>query len=191
MLSVKRAPKRRKAGETNQGAPTSSTASSVPSITQRSPVGARLLDYHSVPLWYREHDYIRTGYRPVTASVQQCLISLGYPHNETANIYTHLVPAAGALLGNGILAIYFVSHFPNASISDQAIFHAYLTTSLVCFGISSTYHTMLCHSPYYNDLWCRLDYVAIVFQILGSFVSGIYVGFYCEPLLQRVYWTMV
>ena len=27
--------------------------------------------------------------------------------------------------------------------------------------------------------------------IIGKFVSGIYVGFYCEPLLQKIYWTMV
>lgn len=112
MLSVKRAPKRRKAGETNQGAPTSSTASSVPSITQRSPVGARLLDYHSVPLWYREHDYIRTGYRPVTASVQQCLISLGYLHNETLNIYTHLVPTAGHFWAMEFLLSILYRTFP-------------------------------------------------------------------------------
>ncbi|KAJ5593165.1 hypothetical protein N7537_010069 [Penicillium hordei] len=52
--------------------------------------------------------------------------------------------------------------------------YIYLTTSVICFGISSAYHTFLCHSARYTDLCSRLDYVAIVFQILGSFVSGIY-----------------
>lgn len=191
MSSSRKTFKGGRAGDTDQGAVPSSSTSSAPTTARYGPVGTGLLDSHKVPLWYRHNDYIRTGYRPVTASVRRCLNSLGYMHNETVNIYTHLIPATAALLGNGVLASYFAARFPNASKTDQAIFHVYLTTSLVCFGISSTYHTLLCHSPYYNDLWGRLDYVAIVFQILGSFVSGIYVGFYCEPLLQRIYWSMV
>lgn len=37
----------------------------------------------------------------------------------------------------------------------------------------------------------RLDYVGIVVQIVGSFIPGIYFAFYCEPQLQKVYWSMV
>lgn len=191
MSSFRRTSKRRRARETDQGTVLSPSTLSAPTTPHCGPVDARLLDNHNVPLWYRHSGYIRMGYRPVTTSIRRCFYSLGYMHNETVNIYTHLVPAAAALLGNGILARYFASHFPNASWTDQTIFHVYLTTSLVCFGISSAYHTLLCHSPYYNDFWGRLDYVAIAFQILGSFVPGLYVGFYCEPLLQRIYWTMV
>lgn len=67
----------------------------------------------------------------------------------------------------------------------------YLATSATCFATSALYHTLLCHSERYRDLWVRCDYAAIVLQILGSFVSGIYVGFYCEPGLRGVYWSMV
>ncbi|KAF2494612.1 mPR-like GPCR protein [Lophium mytilinum] len=151
----------------------------------------RLLNRDQVPSWYAHNAYIRTGYRPVTTSTHLCFRSLTYPHNETVNIYSHLVPTVLALLGNCILAQYFTSHFPNASWKDQLIFHVYLTTSVVCFGISSAYHTLLCHSARICELWSRLDYVTIVFQILGSFISGIYVGFYCEPNLQKIYWSMI
>ena len=41
------------------------------------------------------------------------------------------------------------------------------------------------------DLWARIDYVGIIILMLGDFVSGIYMAFYCEPILQNTYWTMV
>jgi adiponectin receptor len=151
----------------------------------------RLLTAAEVPSWYAHNAFIRTGYRPVTGSVKLCFDSLRYVHNETANIYTHLVPAGIAVIGNYSLYLYFSSHYPNASWTDQLVFHIYLSTSVICFGISSMYHMLLCHSETYAGLWGRLDYVAIVFQILGSFISGIYIGFYCEPHLQKLYWTMV
>ena len=47
------------------------------------------------------------------------------------------------------------------------------------------------HSAHFSDLWGRIDYTGIIILILGDFVSGIYVGFYCEPILQNTYWTMV
>lgn len=156
-----------------------------------SPPGPRLLNREEVPSWYAQNPYIRTGYRPVTPSISRCLSSLVYLHNETVNVFSHLVPATIAFLGNGLLYGYFSTSFPDVTWTDRLVFHIYLTTSVLCFGISSAYHTFLCHSAHFTDLWGRLDYVAIVFQILGSFVSGIYIGFYCEPHLQKLYWSMV
>jgi channel protein (hemolysin III family) len=36
-----------------------------------------------------------------------------------------------------------------------------------------------------------MDYIGIVFLIVGSFVPSIFYGFYCHPLLQTVYLTMI
>jgi len=47
------------------------------------------------------------------------------------------------------------------------------------------------HSYKVSSLWLRIDYVGILILILGSFFSGIFVGFYCEPSLQRLYWSMI
>ena len=151
----------------------------------------QLLAASEVPSWCAHNPFLRTGYRPVTGSVALCVESLRYVHNETVNIYSHLVPAAIAVASNGLLHLYFRARYPNAPGMDQLVFHIYLCTSVLCFGISSIYHTLLCHSEPYADLWGRLDYVTIVFQTLGSFISGIYIGFYCEPGLQKLYWTMV
>ena len=154
------------------------------------PEPRQLLSNTQIPLWYTD-SFILTGYRPVTHSVKLCFNSLTYLHNETVNIYSHLIPAFCAVGFASLLSSYFRATFPKATRGDRLAFEVYLATSVVCFAVSSLYHTLLCHSRYYRDLWVRLDYVAIVFQILGSFVSGIYIGFYCEPHLQKLYWSMV
>ena len=46
-------------------------------------------------------------------------------------------------------------------------------------------------SAHTSDLWARIDYIGIIILMLGDFVSGIYMTFYCEPILQNTYWTMV
>src|SRR5437588_9882969 len=45
--------------------------------------------------------------------------------------------------------------------------------------------------PTLLKLWLQLDFVGVVILTLGGFVSGIYVGFYCDPALQKLYWSMV
>ncbi|KAL7934241.1 mPR-like GPCR protein [Trichoderma chlorosporum] len=151
----------------------------------------RLLTAGEVPSWYAHNSYVHTGYRPVTNSAKSCFESLGYLHNESLNIYTHLVPAGVAVVANYALHVYFGTHYPKASWRDQLVFHIYLSTSVICYGVSSMYHLLLCHSETWASLWVRMDYVSIVFQILGSFISGIYIGFYCEPNLQKLYWAMI
>lgn len=152
---------------------------------------AILLSRKQIPFWYIQ-PYIETGYRPVRYSVDFCFQSFTYLHNETANIFTHLIPALITLVMLfSIFPRYFESQFPEATRQDRLIFEIYLLTSFTCFAVSTLFHTLLCHSQHYFDLWIRFDYVAIVFQIVGSFISGIYVGFYCEPNLQAMYWSMV
>jgi adiponectin receptor len=148
------------------------------------------LSNKEVPLWYTQ-PFIHTGYRPVMNSVKFCFQSLTYMHNESVNIYSHLVPAIVALVAALVVPWYFRTNFPKASRQDRLIFEIYLSTSVICFTTSSLYHTLLCHSQPYFNLWVRIDYVAILVQILGSFISGIYLGFYCEPWLQKLHWSMV
>ncbi|KAF5856428.1 hypothetical protein ETB97_007425 [Aspergillus alliaceus] len=129
----------------------------------------------------------RTGYRPINGSVRLCVDSLRSIHNETVNVYSHLVPATIALSSKGFLHLYFRGRYPTASLVGQLALYVYLTTSVLCLGTLSAYHTLLCHSEAYSDLWGCLDYVAIILQTIGSFASGIYVTFYCYSGLQKLY----
>ncbi|KAK4141510.1 mPR-like GPCR protein [Dichotomopilus funicola] len=161
-----------------------------PITSTTSHVAERLFTSKEVPPWYSE-PFIYTGYRPINYSVDFCLRSLAYLHNETVNIFSHLIPGFIALILISIIPRYFDEHFPDASWKDIVVVQIYLATSAICFTISALYHTLLCHSEWYHGLWVRFDYTAILFQMLGSFVSGIYIGFYCEPNLQKLYWSMI
>jgi adiponectin receptor len=161
---------------------------SIPSIPA---IPLKLLSIDQIPEWYAENPFIRTGYRPVFRSSAPCLRSWLYLHNQTANIVTHLVPAVLSLFFNAALRLFFAARYPAAGIADQVVFHVYLTACTLCFGLSAAYHTLLCHSREKADLWVRLDYAGISVLILGSFVPGLYMGFYCEPGLLALYLGMV
>lgn len=152
---------------------------------------ARLLAIDKIPEWYAENPYILSGYRPVFKDALSCLESLLYLHNQTVNIFTHLIPGIIALVLNIAFLVVFAYWYPESTFADRVVFHVYLTACSLCFGTSATYHTLLCHSRDVADLWVRLDYVSISVLILASFVPGLYMGFYCEPLLLRGYLTMV
>ncbi|KAL8732763.1 MAG: hypothetical protein Q9166_002544 [cf. Caloplaca sp. 2 TL-2023] len=57
-----------------------------------------LLDYDQIPTWHQDNEYIRSGYRPESKSTYLCFASWAYIHNETANIFTHLIPAVLSMI---------------------------------------------------------------------------------------------
>ena len=149
-----------------------------------------LLSYLEIPEWYRDNKYILYRYRPVTGSTTQCFASWFYVHNETLNLFSHLVPAVCSLICGVLLRRLFLVRWPNATTGDQIVFGLFLFTAMICLLMSSFYHTLMNQSASVSQLWLRLDYVGIVLLTLGDFVSGIYLIFYGEPTLQRRYWTM-
>ena len=54
-----------------------------PSEKARSNTKSRLLEYHDIPSWQQENEFILTGYRSTSGSVRESLESLLYLHNET------------------------------------------------------------------------------------------------------------
>jgi adiponectin receptor len=65
------------------------------------------------------------------------------------------------------------------------------TVTLRLLPATMAMNTFLNHSLHVSTLWLRLDYSGILTLIVGSFFWGIWAGFYCEPLLQNVYWAMI
>lgn len=108
-------------------------------------------------------------------------------HNETVNIHTHL-------LGSITVLPYLVDHLllhssdhPTLRWQDTFHFTVFLVSAAVCLGFSATYHTLSCHSRKISKRWNQLDYVGIVFLIVGSNFPAIYYGFYCDQFLQWFY----
>ena len=151
----------------------------------------KLLEYDEIPLWHQDNKYILSGYRPETNSTKMCFASWFYIHNETANIYSHLVPAIAALIAETMLFRFFQVRYPASTMADRVVFAIFLLAAAVCLGMSSSYHTLMNHSASTSNLWLRFDYVGIVILIIGNFIPGTYMVFYCEPTLQKVYWSMV
>ncbi|KAH6571635.1 hypothetical protein BASA62_003780 [Batrachochytrium salamandrivorans] len=58
-----------------------------------------------MPSWYNDNAFIYKGYRRITNSYAGCARSLFYVHNETGNVYTHLV---GVVIFLGIVATGFM-----------------------------------------------------------------------------------
>jgi adiponectin receptor len=150
-----------------------------------------LLSFDELPSWYQDNEFILHGYRPVSGSAVVSFHSWSYIHNESVNIFSHLIPAIVFLLGGWYFKECLASKYPNITGSDVFVFTFFLLTAVICLGLSATYHTLVNHSSKVEQLWLRLDLVGIVILTLGDFVSGIYMAFWCEPLQRKIYWSMV
>ena len=146
-----------------------------------------LLRWNALPEWQRDNAYILSRYRPASYSYHRSFQSLFYLHNESVNIHSHLL---GAFLFVFIsFSVYAFRAYP-VSVADIIAFGCFFIGAVVCLGISATYHAIMNHSPQVSRFGNQLDYVGIIALITGSFVPSVYYGFYCEPILQKVYWGM-
>ncbi|KAL8243600.1 hypothetical protein R6Q59_009858 [Mikania micrantha] len=150
-----------------------------------------LLAFESLPAWSQDNIYVRAGYRQINNSYAKCLRSCTAIHNETMNILTHLIPAIGLILSHYSIQTLITQLYPDASIADRIVFGMNVLAATVTFSLSTLYHTLMCHSEQVSGLWLRFDYLGIITLILGSFYSGIYVGFYCELGIRNMYWSMI
>lgn len=155
------------------------------------PVVKRLLHWDDLPPWQRDNHHIHTGYRPASFSFLVSFQSLAYLHNETVNIYSHLLPSMLAVPAAFQLYRALAPRYETASRADIVAFGCFFAGAAFCLGVSATYHTTVNHSPRVARIGNILDYVGIVGLIVGSFIPSVYYGFYCNPALQRLYWTMI
>ena len=122
-----------------------------------------------------------TGYRRWDVSFGACLRSLFQLHNETGNIWTHLL----GFLYFGSLLHSTLSELPEASDAERLAIGSFLVGCMVCMGLSVAYHTFGSLSRRAHDVLLRLDYTGITVQILCSFVPCVY--YWSPPALQAAY----
>ncbi|CAD6504907.1 BgTH12-00408 [Blumeria graminis f. sp. triticale] len=141
--------------------------------------------------WQQDNHYIQTGYRPSSLSFRKSFASLLYLHNESVNIYSHYIGTLlFATLASGLYTL-MRPRYKTAMPTDVLVFSCFFIGAGICLGISGTYHTISNHSPLVARWGNKLDYVGIVFLIVGSFIPSIFYGFYCHPQFQKFYWTMI
>ncbi|KAL2782569.1 hemolysin-III family protein [Aspergillus keveii] len=152
-----------------------------------------LLSFDEMPEWFRResNQWILHGYRPISGSAHASFFSWLYMHNETVNIYSHLIPAVLFLLGEWHIQQYLASKYSGVTSTDFIAFSIFVLTAVTCLSLSAIYHTLLNHSKHVEHLCLRLDMLGVVVFILGDLILGIYIVFWCEPYPRNVYWSMV
>src|SRR4051812_20901269 len=59
--------------------------------------------WDDLPSWQQDNHYIHSGYRPASNSFKRSFASLGYLHNESVNIYSHLMGGFSFTITGAIL----------------------------------------------------------------------------------------
>jgi adiponectin receptor len=150
----------------------------------------RLLEWKDLPNWRQDNEFITSGYCTPSASLKKCLRSLKHIHNETVNIYSHLL---GVLLFLGLFidVLWRISRYTTIRDIDYIVFTVFFLGMIACFFLSALFHTIANHSEDVAIRGVQLDYIGIVLLMWGAIMPSVYYGFYCEPDLRKVYWIVV
>lgn len=146
----------------------------------------RLLTYEELPHPWRDNPYIRRGYR-FCEKYTDCVISVATIHNETCNIWTHLV---------GFMVMVFLAffHYPTtlswteSNWSDKLTMITFLIASAKCLICSTVWHTCngISHAGQ-KQRWACVDYTGITVLIAASIITTEYCAFYANPRIQLTY----
>ncbi|KLU88860.1 hypothetical protein MAPG_07842 [Magnaporthiopsis poae ATCC 64411] len=157
---------------------------------------ALLILWDELEEWRRDNAFIQRGYRRTSNSYRACAASLAYLHNESVNIWSHLLGAVFfSALGLWLLRRFFYAAVAVAVVvadkADVLAFACFFAGAFLCLGMSATFHAVINHSPGVAKWGNKLDYSGIVFLIVGSYVPALYYGFRCDPPLMRIYLSAV
>jgi adiponectin receptor len=114
------------------------------------------------------------------------------PANATtaANIWSHLL---GALLFVALFArFFFWARLPDGlTFQDGLAVGVYFTGVVVCFVLSTIFHTFSDHSPHMHKFGNELDHLGIVLVMWGTGVSGAHFGFYHHHVIRNFYFALL
>ena len=144
----------------------------------------KLFHFDDMEHWVQDNPFIVHGYR-ICKTYADSWKSMLYWHNETMNIWTHLLSMF--LFIGMIFNIWMNWEEP---LMDKVMFTIYCACAIKCFSASSLYH-LHCHQSYetYRIFSC-LDFAGISFMIMGSCMLLIYYVYYCDPFLQSIWLTV-
>lgn len=113
--------------------------------------------------------------RHASFSYSRSLSTIWELHNETANIWTHLYGAFHFLL-----ALHSFLKLSDATRwQDVAAVALYQLCVVVCFVLSTIYHTFSDHSEPMHRFGNELDHLGIVLVMWGTGISGAHFTFSC------------
>ncbi|CAI2373976.1 unnamed protein product [Moneuplotes crassus] len=184
---------------------------------ERGSYGKKIGLFHEAPEHNKYLIYIKTGYRIGYTSFKDCFKSIFSIHNETVNIWTHLV---------GIFMYIFLSYYVcylmptteelrNFDGSQGALvrYHKYFVEKIlgynvehlreensevfplilhylggvICMACSTSHHVFMCHSEKVFHFFYKCDSFGILFLALGMNFTMNFYIFYCEQTFYIAY----
>ncbi|KAK6464622.1 hemolysin-III related-domain-containing protein [Scheffersomyces coipomensis] len=144
--------------------------------------------YYELPLSWRENKYIIYGYR-FSLDHKYLLSSIFHFHNETMNIWSHLI-------GLFVMLYFVFIHFPQSdvfqtnSFQDNVIVYLFLAAAVKCLVSSVIWHTYTgcAHLDTRSTCAC-VDYSGITVLITCSIIAVEYCALYNYPKLLVTYMT--
>ena len=128
------------------------------------------------------YHHIYSGYRAPMSPLKAIKSILRW-HNETVNIWTHLVPFLVSV--PIMIYVFTVALQPHgASAMEIAMFVVAALGVESVFVCSSLFHTMGCVSKECNSFYSKFDFTAIAVKITCGGTPILYTAFYCSPILQ-------
>ncbi|KAG5465874.1 hypothetical protein CUR178_00589 [Leishmania enriettii] len=152
-----------------------------------------LYHFDEIPHWQRYNPHIRGGYRAFYTA-KMCFESLLGWHNETINVYSHLLTFVAFLVFTMLLYTTVLSKAITAPSlnSSKLIYGIFCFGCLLCMLNSSLYHLFNGHcSCRVMTAMGRLDFIGITALIVSSFLPPLYVIFHCNPVARAVYMASI
>ncbi|KAK8911391.1 hypothetical protein QC760_000427 [Botrytis cinerea] len=153
-----------------------------------------LKQWTELEIWQQEDNhFIETGYRAASNSLRECFASWGYLHNETINIWSHLI---GAALFVALPVYLYKAEIPPryavATKEDIVVCGMYFLGVAICFCLSALYHTVMNHSQQMDTFGAQLDFQGVILLMWGATIPLVYYGFYCDTAIHRYsYWALL
>eukprot|EP00741_Cyanophora_paradoxa_P017905 tig00021036_g17294.t1 len=136
--------------------------------------------------WLRDNEYLLSGHR-CQCTPCECLASVCCLHNESMNIWTHIIGLTMAITCT-IKVLFF--DLRGASMEHYMNLASFLITGIGAFLFSAVFHIFMPVSMKAFKILSRMDYAGIAFHLLGANIPAVNYEFYCDENL-RLFYTLL
>ena len=140
---------------------------------------AKLLHWNSVEAWQQDNEYILRHYRPSSKCYWKSIKSLFYIHNQTGNIYSHLLGALCFALEH---QISITSQYKGA---DRLLLSVFSMAAMTCLASSAYFHLMSDHSQQVKEDCLTMDFLGIICLIVATAFPLAFYTYPCRAGLLR------
>ena len=147
-----------------------------------------LYNIEEIPDWYKDNNYIQNQYRKWGQGWIYYFKTLFTLHNETFNIWSHLI---GSILFISLIVYTNINIVIQKPFGDLVSVNIFLLSVVSCFTLSAIMHIFYPMSKKLCKQLLKLDYIGISLLILGSYGPFIYYAFYCNLQLQWTYYIFL